>query len=31
MHAVLLSKINATEAKRLIREHCAVRDITCDL
>ena len=30
MHAVLLTKINATEAKRLIREHCAVRGITCD-
>jgi hypothetical protein len=30
MHAVLLTKINPTEAKRLIREHCAVRGITCD-
>jgi len=30
IHAVLLTKINATEAKRLIREHCAVRGITCD-
>jgi hypothetical protein len=30
MHAALLTKINATEAKRLIREHCAVRGITCD-
>jgi hypothetical protein len=29
MHAVLLTKINPTEAKRLIREHCAVRGITC--
>jgi hypothetical protein len=25
-----LTKINPTEAKRLIREHCAVRGITCD-
>jgi hypothetical protein len=30
MHAVQLTKINPTEAKRLIREHCAVRGITCD-
>ena len=30
MHAVLLTKINPTEAKRLIREHCVVRGITCD-
>jgi hypothetical protein len=29
-HAVLLTKINPTEAKRLIREHCAVRGIACD-
>ena len=28
MHAVLLTKINPTEAKRLIREHCAVRGIS---